>query len=106
MILFTVFWQSFGATTVECSCKKTEKTYHFYYTIKIDCRWNDKYHSKAPEAFWIWVEDPDTDIMYYHEYFLITKKQVITREPQELIITIPISEPLPPQYYVRATSER
>ncbi|KAG7309233.1 activating signal cointegrator 1 complex subunit [Plutella xylostella] len=44
--------------------------------------------------------------MYYHEYFLITKKQVITKEPQELIITIPVTEPLPPQYYIRATSER
>ncbi|KAH9644006.1 hypothetical protein HF086_004267 [Spodoptera exigua] len=32
--------------------------------------------------------------------------QVVTNEPQELIITIPISEPLPPQYYIRATSER
>ncbi|XP_060805871.1 activating signal cointegrator 1 complex subunit 3 [Amyelois transitella] len=69
-------------------------------------KWNDKYHGKAPEAFWIWVEDPDTDIMYYHEYFLITKKQVVTGEPQELVITIPITEPLPPQYYIRATSER
>ncbi|GBP16148.1 Activating signal cointegrator 1 complex subunit 3 [Eumeta japonica] len=69
-------------------------------------KWNDKYHSKAPEAFWIWVEDPDNDIMYYNEYFLITKKQVIMCEPQELVITIPISEPLPPQYYIRATSER
>ncbi|CAH2054677.1 unnamed protein product, partial [Iphiclides podalirius] len=75
-------------------------------TITPNFKWNDKYHGKAPEAFWIWVEDPDTDIMYYHEYFLITKKQVITNEPQELVITIPISEPLPPQYYIRATSER
>ncbi|KAL4717222.1 hypothetical protein ACJJTC_017109 [Scirpophaga incertulas] len=75
-------------------------------TITPNFKWNDKYHGKAPEAFWIWVEDPDTDIMYYHEYFLITKKQVISGEPQELIITIPISEPLPPQYYIRATSER
>ncbi|KAJ8709095.1 hypothetical protein PYW07_008921 [Mythimna separata] len=75
-------------------------------SITPNFKWNDKYHGKAPEAFWIWVEDPETDIMYYHEYFLITKKQVITNEPQELIITIPISEPLPPQYYIRATSER
>ncbi|XP_038207200.1 activating signal cointegrator 1 complex subunit 3 [Zerene cesonia] len=75
-------------------------------TITPNFKWNDKYHGKAPEAFWIWVEDPETDIMYYHEYFLITKKQVITNEPQELVITIPISEPLPPQYYIRATSER
>ncbi|XP_063379753.1 activating signal cointegrator 1 complex subunit 3 [Cydia fagiglandana] len=75
-------------------------------TITPNFKWNDKYHGKAPEAFWIWVEDPDNDIMYYNEFFLITKKQVITNEPQELIITIPITEPLPPQYYIRATSER
>lgn len=75
-------------------------------TITPNFKWNDKYHGKAPEAFWIWVEDPESDIMYYHEYFLITKKQVIMNEPQELIITIPIQEPLPPQYYIRATSER
>lgn len=75
-------------------------------SITPNFKWNDRYHGKAPEAFWIWVEDPETDIMYYHEYFLITKKQVVTKEPQELIITIPISEPLPPQYYIRATSER
>ncbi|VVC95095.1 unnamed protein product [Leptidea sinapis] len=75
-------------------------------TIVPNFKWNDKFHGKAPEAFWIWVEDPESDIMYYHEYFLITKKQVITREPQELVITIPICEPLPPQYYIRATSER
>lgn len=75
-------------------------------TITPFFKWNDRYNGKSPEAFWIWVEDPVNDIMYYHEYFLITKKQVITNEPQELIITIPISEPLPPQYYIRATSER
>ncbi|XP_026331439.1 activating signal cointegrator 1 complex subunit 3 [Hyposmocoma kahamanoa] len=74
--------------------------------IKPDFRWNDKYHGKAPEAFWIWVEDPESDIMYYHEYFLLAKKQVLSREPQELIITIPVLEPMPPQYYIRATSER
>lgn len=28
------------------------------------------------------------------------------REPQELVITIPLSEPLPPQYYVRGISDR
>ena len=27
-------------------------------------------------------------------------------EPQSLVFTIPIFEPLPPQYYIRALSER
>lgn len=28
------------------------------------------------------------------------------REEQELVMTIPLMDPLPPQYYVRATSDR
>jgi len=32
--------------------------------------------------------------------------QVLFGEPQELVFTIPILEPLPQQYFVRAVSER
>ena len=32
--------------------------------------------------------------------------QVLAKEPQDLVFTIPIFEPLPPQYYVRAVSDR
>ena len=32
--------------------------------------------------------------------------QVLFGEPQELVFTIPIFEPLPPQYFVRAVSDR
>lgn len=74
--------------------------------IKANFRWNDKFHGKTSEAFWIWVEDPDTNHMYHFEYFLLTKKQVLNREEQELVMTIPLQDPLPPQYYVRATSDR
>ena len=69
-------------------------------------RWNDKVHGRTSEPFWIWVEDPSNDHMYHNEYFMITRKQVITNEPQELCFTIPIFEPLPTQYYVRAISDR
>lgn len=30
---------------------------------------------------------------------------MITKEPQELIMTIPLKDPLPPQYYIRAISD-
>jgi activating signal cointegrator complex subunit 3 len=30
---------------------------------------------------------------------------VITGEPQELVMTIPLKDPLPPQYYIRAISD-
>ena len=60
----------------------------------------------SSEPFWIWVEDPVNNHIYHHELFLIAKKNVIKREKQELVFTIPIFEPLPSQYYVRAISDR
>ena len=75
-------------------------------TILPRFRWNDKVHGRTAEPFWIWVEDPTNDHMYHNEYFMMTKKQVVTREAQELCFTIPIFEPLPSQYYVRAISDR
>ncbi|XP_075226483.1 activating signal cointegrator 1 complex subunit obelus isoform X4 [Lycorma delicatula] len=69
-------------------------------------RWNDKVHGKTSETFWIWVEDPASNFMYHSEYFLITRKQVISKEPQELVMTIPLHEPLPSQYMIRATADR
>lgn len=74
--------------------------------VTADFRWNDKVHGRTQEAFYIWIEDPDNNYLHHWELFLITKKQVIKREPQELVMTIPLSEPLPSQYIVRATSDR
>ena len=42
-------------------------------SISPNFRWNDKVHGKSHEPFWIWVEDPDNDHMYHHEYFLLTR---------------------------------
>ncbi|XP_012272228.1 activating signal cointegrator 1 complex subunit 3 [Orussus abietinus] len=68
-------------------------------------QWNDKIHGKNSEAFWIWIEDPDNNFIYHHEYFLLTKKAVCTNIEQELVMTIPLIEPLPTQYLVKATSD-
>lgn len=68
-------------------------------------RWNDKIHGKSSQAFWIWIEDPDSNFIYHHEYFILTKKMACQYLEQELVITIPLSEPLPTQYLVKATSD-
>lgn len=68
-------------------------------------RWNDRVHGKSSQAFWIWIEDPESNFIYHHEYFLLTKKHVCQHLEQELVITIPLSEPLPTQYLVRITSD-
>ena len=72
-----------------------------YITASFD--WTDRYHGYA-EPFWIWVEDGENEYIYHSESFLLNKKQY--RDTHELQFTIPIREPLPPQYYVRAVSDR
>ncbi|XP_035275988.1 activating signal cointegrator 1 complex subunit 3 [Anguilla anguilla] len=75
-------------------------------TITPDFRWNDQVHGSVGEPWWLWVEDPVNDHIYHSEYFLLQKKQVVTDEQQQLVFTIPIFEPMPSQYYIRAVSDR
>ncbi|XP_011308512.1 activating signal cointegrator 1 complex subunit 3 [Fopius arisanus] len=74
--------------------------------LKSTFRWNDSVHGKSSEAFWIWIEDTDTNYIYHHEYFLLTKKMVISGDEQDLVMTIPLPEPHPTQYIVKAISDR
>ncbi|XP_017877585.1 activating signal cointegrator 1 complex subunit 3 [Ceratina calcarata] len=69
-------------------------------------QWNDKVHGKTSEPFWIWIEDPESNMIYHHEYFMMTRKMVYGNFEEELVMTIPLQEPLPSQYIVRAVSDR
>uniref|UniRef100_A0A673AIY4 U5 small nuclear ribonucleoprotein 200 kDa helicase n=1 Tax=Sphaeramia orbicularis TaxID=375764 RepID=A0A673AIY4_9TELE len=71
--------------------------------ITPDFRWNDQVHGSVGEPWWLWVEDPINDHIYHSEYFLLQKKQV---QPMHVVFTIPIFEPLPSQYYIKAVSDR
>ncbi|XP_076445059.1 activating signal cointegrator 1 complex subunit 3-like isoform X3 [Babylonia areolata] len=73
--------------------------------ITPDFKWDEKVHGST-EAFWVWVEDPENNHIYHSEYYLLHKKQALSGEPQTVVFTIPIFEPLPTQYYVRAVSDR
>lgn len=68
-----------------------------------DFRWNDKHHGTS-ESYWIWVENSETSEIYHHEYFILTRKKLY--DDHELNFTIPLSDPLPTQIYVRAVSDR
>uniref|UniRef100_T1PKB2 Sec63 Brl domain protein n=1 Tax=Musca domestica TaxID=7370 RepID=T1PKB2_MUSDO len=77
--------------------------------IKIDIwanfNWNDRVHGKVSESFWLWIEDPETNFIYHSELFQATRKFVYSGKPQQLVMTIPLKEPLPPQYYIRVASD-
>ena len=74
---------------------------HLYLTA--DFRWNDKHHGTS-ESYWIWVENSETSEIYHHEYFILSRKKLY--DDHELNFTIPLSDPLPTQIYVRAVSDR
>ncbi|XP_037940900.1 activating signal cointegrator 1 complex subunit 3 [Teleopsis dalmanni] len=77
--------------------------------IKVDItpyfNWNEKVHGKVCENFWLWIEDPETNFIYHSEHFQLTRKFVSYRKIHQLVMTIPLKEPLPPQYYIRVSSD-
>eukprot|EP01135_Chromosphaera_perkinsii_P001316 Nk52_evm43s164 gene=Nk52_evmTU43s164 len=81
----------------------TRTVLRVHLTIKADFVWDDKVHGTL-EPWWIWVEDANNEHMYHSEYFILHKKH--WKEPHELVFTIPIFEPLPPQYFIRIHSDR
>ncbi|KAF2834722.1 Sec63-domain-containing protein [Patellaria atrata CBS 101060] len=71
--------------------------------ITPDFRWNDRHHGTS-ESYWIWVENSETSEIYHYEYFILSRKKLY--DDHELNFTIPLSDPLPSQIYVRAVSDR
>ena len=71
--------------------------------ITPDFRWNDHVHGTS-ESYYIWVENSETSEIYHHEFFILNRRKIY--DDHELNFTIPLSDPLPTQIYVRAVSDR
>jgi hypothetical protein len=67
-------------------------------TITPDFQWDEKIHGRS-EAFWVLVEDVDSEIILYHEYFLLKSKYA--GDEHVLSFFVPVFEPLPPQYFIK-----
>ncbi|KHN98212.1 activating signal cointegrator 1 complex subunit 3 [Metarhizium album ARSEF 1941] len=68
-----------------------------------DFSWKDQIHGTS-ESFYIWVENSETSEIYHHEFFILNRRKL--HDDHELNFTIPLSDPLPTQIYVRAVSDR
>jgi len=71
--------------------------------ITPDFKWNDRHHGRS-ESYWIWVENSETSEIYHHEFFILSRRKLY--DDHELNFTIPLSDPLPSQIYVRTVSDR
>eukprot|EP01105_Mastigella_eilhardi_P003553 TRINITY_DN145_c0_g1_i1.p1 TRINITY_DN145_c0_g1~~TRINITY_DN145_c0_g1_i1.p1 ORF type:complete len:2180 (+),score=716.66 TRINITY_DN145_c0_g1_i1:39-6578(+) len=71
--------------------------------VTADFTFDPQYHGNAL-AFWVLVEDVDGETILHHEYFLLKRKYA--QDEHLLSFFVPITEPLPPQYFVRVLSDR
>ena len=81
----------------------TRSTLRVELTLTPDFAFDAAVHGTC-EPFWIIVEDVDGEVILHSEYFLLKKK--FAQQEHTLSFTIPIFDPLPPQYFVRVVSDR
>jgi len=72
-------------------------------TITPDFQFEPKIHGSA-EPFFVLVEDVDQEHILHSELFLLKHK--FCEDDHALTFTIPIFDPLPPQYFIRVVSDR
>lgn len=81
----------------------TRSTLRVELTITPDFQWDEKIHGTS-EAFWILVEDVDSEVILHHEYFLLKSK--FSQDDHIVKFFVPVFEPLPAQYFIRIVSDR
>lgn len=68
-----------------------------------DFRWDEKIHGTA-ETFMIIVEDVDGEIILFHDSFVL--RQRYAEDEHSVTLTVPMFEPVPPNYYISIISDR
>ncbi|KIJ55099.1 hypothetical protein M422DRAFT_219656 [Sphaerobolus stellatus SS14] len=75
-------------------------------TITPDFRWDERVHGSA-ETFWIVVEDVDGEIILFHDQFVLRQRYAESKDNEHYVtLTVPMFEPVPPNYYVSVISDR
>jgi hypothetical protein len=72
-------------------------------SIVPDFRWDEKIHGSA-ETFLIMVEDVDGEIILFSDSFVL--RQRYAEDEHNVTITVPMFEPVPPNYYISVISDR
>ncbi|KAF3906765.1 hypothetical protein AA313_de0204902 [Arthrobotrys entomopaga] len=75
-------------------------------TITPEFEWDDAVHGNA-EGFWIIAEDCDGETVLFSDQFILKRQYTTSEENQHQVeFTVPISEPLPPNYFFTVVSDR
>lgn len=75
-------------------------------SITPNFEWDDSVHGAA-ENFWIIVEDSDGEEILFHDTFLLRKDYAEAESNEHIVdFTVPITDPMPPNYFVSVISDR
>lgn len=75
-------------------------------TITPNFEWDDEIHGTA-ESFWIIAEDCDGEDILFHDQFILRKDFALAEINEHVVeFTVPITEPMPPNYFVTVISDR
>ncbi|MCJ1306524.1 DEIH-box ATPase [Agyrium rufum] len=75
-------------------------------TITPNFEWDDMLHGSG-ESFWILVEDCDGEDILFHDQFLLRREYATSEMSEHLVeFTVPITEPMPPNYFITLLSDR
>jgi len=75
-------------------------------TITPNFVWDDAIHGNAQD-FWILVEDCDGEEILFHDRFLLRREFAQAEMNEHLVdFTVPITEPMPPNYFISLVSDR
>jgi pre-mRNA-splicing helicase BRR2 len=73
-------------------------------SVKPTFEWDNRVHGGA-EPFWILVCDVDNEMLLYSEYFVLRKSDM-SMEEIFFEFTVPLLEPINPQYFIKVISDR
>ncbi|BCR90755.1 ATP-dependent RNA helicase BRR2 [Aspergillus chevalieri] len=75
-------------------------------TITPNFVWDEAIHGHAQD-FWILVEDCDGEDILFHDQFVLRKDYAQSEMNEHLVeFTVPITEPMPPNYFITLVSDR
>ena len=66
--------------------------------------WLSNYHPYK-EMFHLIIEDNDGEIILHHEMFWLKEKNIVNKEEKILGFIVPVTEVLPPMYFVKIVSD-
>ena len=75
-------------------------------TLTPKFEWDNRLHGRA-ENWWILVEDCDGEDVLFHDQFLLRQEYAVADMNEHLVeFTVPITEPMPPNYFITVLSDR